>query len=218
MKKQNLIGKKFGKLTVIKESENKGKNIAWICKCDCGKEKTVLAYNLTAGKSKSCGCERIKTLKRVMTKHGGGGTRLYSIFKGMSQRCYNKNNPAYCYYGGKGIKICDEWRNDFESFRNWSQLNGYSETMSIDRINPNGGYEPNNCRWVTMKVQQNNKLNSAFLIIDEEKHTIAEWAEKNNTNKQTLYSKIYRLFEQLNINEKTLAEIEIKTNGGKIKY
>ena len=90
--------------------------------------------------------------------------------------------------------------------------------MSIDRINPNGGYEPNNCRWVTMKVQQNNKLNSAFLIIDEEKHTIAEWAEKNNTNKQTLYSKIYRLFEQLNINEKTLAEIEIKTNGGKIKY
>lgn len=212
MRTTEITGQKFGMLTVVGRAENRGKNTAWRCICDCGNEKDVLTHNLISGKSKSCGCARINTLKRVMTKHGGRRTRIYGIFKGMCSRCYNDNNPAYHYYGGKGVKICDEWKNDFAKFREWSFENGYDETSSIDRINPNGGYCPENCRWVSPQKQQNNKLNSAFLIIDGEKLTVAEWAEKNQTNKATLYSKIHRLLNQLSISNVTTIEIEIRTN------
>jgi hypothetical protein len=210
MKKTDLTGKRFGKLTAISQGEYKGKNTTWKCMCDCGNEREYLTYNLTSGKSNSCGCARIETLKKVMTKHGGRQTRLYQIFKGMSQRCYNENSPAYQYYGGKGVFICDEWKNDFAVFREWAEGNGYTESMSIDRINPNGNYCPENCRWTSMQKQQNNKLNSAFIIINEEKLTIAEWAENNKTNKATLYSKFYRLFDQLGLSRSEIIEISIK--------
>ena len=216
MKTIEITGQKFGMFTVLGRAENRGKNTAWKCVCECGNEKDVLTYNLISGKSKSCGCARITTLKRVMTKHGGRKTRIYGIFKGMCARCYNDHNPAYHYYGGKGVKICDEWKNDFAKFREWSFENGYDETSSIDRINPNGGYCPENCRWVSPQKQQNNKLNSAFLTIDGEKLTICEWAEKTNTNKQTLHSKFHRLLNQLSISNATTIEFEIRTNREKV--
>jgi hypothetical protein len=211
MKKIDLIGKRFGRWTVIKESENKGKNVAWVCLCDCGNKRTCLSYNLLSGKSTNCGCVRRKKLSVIFKKHGGTGTRLYSIYKSMKQRCYNKNNSAYKYYGGKGIVICKNWKNDFSVFRDWALQNKYKENISsIDRINPNGNYCPENCRWVSLKKQQNNKLNSMFVIIDNKKLTIAEWAEKTKTNKQTLYDKFYRLINQLGLENKNVSRFEIK--------
>lgn len=211
MKKVDLTGERFGKLLVLSKGENKGKNTSWKCVCDCGTIRDYLTYNLTAGKSNSCGCQRIESLSKAFTTHGETGTRLYNIFKGMSQRCYNQNNPAYIYYGNKGVKICQEWKNDFLIFKEWAEKNGYNDEKSIDRIDASGNYEPDNCRWVSMQKQQNNKLNSAFVIINEEKLTIAEWAEINNTNKYTLYSKFYRLFKQLGLDNSEIVEIRIKT-------
>ena len=152
-------------------------------------------------------------MSRKFTIHGGSGTRLYSIYKGMKQRCNNKNNPAYKYYGGKGVKICSLWLDDYLKFKDWSLANGYEdEFASIDRIDPDGNYEPKNCRWVTLKKQQNNKLNSMFVIINNEKLTVAEWAEKTESNKQTLYDKFYRLLAQLGIENSTVKEFNIITH------
>lgn len=210
MRKINLTGQRFGKLVVIKESENIGKNSTWLCKCDCGITKNILSYNLTSGKSKSCGCVRGLKLKKFATTHGESKTRLYGIYKGMKQRCNNTNSPAYDYYGGKSVSVCAEWDNDFLKFKKWSLENGYNENTSIDRIDPNGNYCPKNCRWVSPQKQQNNKLNNVFVTIGDERLTIAEWASANKTNKQTLYSKFYRLFEQLGIENERVEELHIK--------
>lgn len=211
MKDTSLEGKRFGKLLVIEKSDNKGKNTAWLCKCDCGKEKNILTYNLTTGKSKSCGCVRGIKLGDLSRTHSGSGTRLYAIYKGIKQRCYNKNNPAFSWYGGKGIRMNTLWRESFNAFREWSINNGYNDNLSIDRINPEGGYEPINCRWTTIKQQQNNKGNSFFIKINGERLTVAEWAEKTKTKKQSLYDKIYRLLDQLGIENKSVINIEINT-------
>jgi len=211
MKKQCLLNKRFGKLVVIGEAENIRKSTAWVCRCDCGKITNVLSYNLLKGKSKSCGCVRGEKLGILSKKHGGSKTRLYQIYKGMKQRCNNKSSSAYKYYGGRGIKVCSEWE-DFIAFKTWAENNGYKDFLSIDRIDPNRGYNPANCRWVSFHKQQNNKLNSMFVIINEEKLTIAEWANKNKTNKQTLYDKFYRLLEQLGIENAEAKEFIIITN------
>ena len=211
MRKQDLIGRKFGKLLVLESSDNLGKNIAWLCRCDCGVKKSVLAYNLLAGKSRSCGCVRGKKLGEFSTTHNGSKTKLYAIYKGMKQRCNNDKNPAYKYYGGKGVCIYGRWMENFDAFRKWSLDNGYEEGLSIDRIDPDGGYNPKNCRWVTMKKQSNNKLNSMFIVIDGEKFTIAEWAERSQSNKPSLYDKFYRLLEQLGVENKDVLSFEIKT-------
>lgn len=215
MKRIDLTGQKFGKLLAIKESGRKGKHIAWLCRCDCGTKKSVLATNLTYGNSKSCGCGQREAAGNMNKSHGFSNTRLYSIYKGIKQRCYNPKNPAYKYYGERGIKMCDEWYNSFISFREWALACGYKDEPSfgkytLDRISPEGNYEPYNCRWATIAKQQNNKLNSVFIVIGNNKKTVAEWATQNKTNKQTLYSKIYRLIEQLGVNGEDVAEINIK--------
>lgn len=214
MKKRNLVGDRFGKLVVLAEAKNNGKNTAWFCQCDCGKKKSgVLTYNLIAGKSKSCGCVRADKMGSLARTHGDSGTRLYQIYKGIKQRCRNKNNPAYQYYGGKGVSICEEWEQDYLEFKKWANENSYSESGTIDRIDPNGNYCPKNCRWVSIRKQQNNKLNSMFVIIDGEKLTIAEWADKNKTNKQTMYSTFYRLIFQLGLENREIVGFELKLKG-----
>mgnify|MGYP001614045067 FL=1 len=214
MKKIDLTGQRFGKLVVLAEVESGGKNTAWLCLCDCGKKKRgVLTYNLTAGKSKSCGCVRGDKIGIFSRTHGESKTRLYQIYKGMKQRCGNKNNPAYQYYGGKGVSVSKCWAQDYLGFKKWAIENGYSKSGTIDRINPNGNYEPSNCRWVSLKKQQSNKLNSMFVTIGDDKLTIAEWADKNRTNKQTLYSAFYRLVEQLRIENRDVVEFKIRLRG-----
>lgn len=136
-------------------------------------------YNLTYGKVKWAFDSRgwKSTHKQF---HGGTGTRLYRIHKAMKTRCYNPNFPAYKYYGGKGIVICDEWVDDFTVFRDWSLSNGYEDGLTIDRIDGNGNYEPSNCRWVTLADQQRNKDNNVVLYVDGEKLSMREASEKYN--------------------------------------
>lgn len=207
MEKQNLIGKKFGRWTIIDYADNIGKNPAWLCKCECGTIRKVLSCNLLSGKSISCGCVQREKAGKINKTHGLSKTRIYRIYKGMKSRCYNHNNPAYNYYGGRGIKMCDEWLNDFMNFYNWAMSNGYNDTLSIDRINVNNGYSPNNCRWIDTLGQANNKRTNFVLNICGKTHTIAEWCKLNNINPPTLYSKLYRLMKQLNVDGE---EIEIK--------
>lgn len=183
--KIDLIGQKFGRLTVIEKIGARkkpcGKTIMiWKCKCDCGNITEASTNALRSGEKISCGCFRkdreikrtrtsdsqIRNVKDygtgefmqiICTEHGLSRTRLYNIWQAMKTRCYNKNHKFYKDYGGRGVKICDEWQHDFMSFRKWAINNGYKDGLTIDRIDVNGNYEPSNCRWATMSVQNKNK-------------------------------------------------------------
>lgn len=155
---KDLTGMSFGKLTVIEidhfQDCPKSRRVYWKCKCECGNYKVIRSDSLTSGNTQSCGCYNVtcKLKPQSIKKH-----KLYRIYWRMKSSCYNINNRSYKYYGGRGITVCNEWLNSYESFYNWSISNGYREGLTIDRIDNNGNYEATNCRWVDMKVQNNNK-------------------------------------------------------------
>lgn len=161
MKFNDLTGQKFGMLTVIKQMPNNANNkVMWLCKCDCGNEAIVIGSRLYTGKTKSCGCLITQKLIERSTKHGYCHTRLYGIFQNMIDRCENPKNKTFSYYGGRGIKVCEVWRNKEtgkQAFCEWALANGYEQGLTIDRIDVNGNYSPDNCRWVTMKIQCRNR-------------------------------------------------------------
>ena len=156
---RDLRGQKFGRLTALRPTDKRRwDDVVWILMCACGTIAEIPTSNLVSGKTHSCGCLRKElALKKLPNggedhpryKHGGAGTRLYKTWKGMKTRCYNKNTPCYKYYGGKGIIICEEWLNDFVVFRDWAMSNGYTDELTIDRINSDNNYEPNNCQFLT---------------------------------------------------------------------
>ncbi len=165
-KAKDLTGKKFNRWTVLGRAGSNHKGLAlWLCKCECGVERVVRGSDLRNGSSQSCGCLNIEASKAAATKHGHGHSRLYNVWVGIKQRCYYTNSNSYKYYGGRGITICDEWLHDFQAFHDWAIANGYDEVAerggcTIDRIDVNGNYEPDNCRWVTMKEQSYNRRNT----------------------------------------------------------
>lgn len=173
----DLNGLKFHKLTVIKPiGLNKHRKMVWLCKCDCGNETNVISAHLKNGNTKSCGCYHIQQTIKGSTTHGKKHTKLYGVWIKMKSRCKKPNDPMYKYYGNKGISVHDVW-NDFENFYSWSIENGYSEGLSIDRIDSNGDYEPNNCRWADIKTQNNNKSNNVIIELNGIRKTLAEWSE-----------------------------------------
>lgn len=173
----DLTNKKIGHLLILEFAYTKNKLRYWKCKCDCGQICYVSTKLLRNGATKSCGCLRINSLKRRVTKHNLRNTRIYRIWQNIKKRCSKPKNPIYKYYGGRGIIICNEWENDFVNFYNWAINNGYKEKLTIDRINVNGNYEPTNCRWVDIKTQQRNKRNNHLITYNGETHCISEWAE-----------------------------------------
>lgn len=154
----DLTGKKFGRLKVVRYyGSNKNGRALWLCQCECGNTKVIVGNSLINKATISCGCYNKEHSKNIHTKHNMSYSKIYKVWNGMKTRCYNKNFLYYCNYGGRGIKICDEWKNDFSKFYEWAINNGYKEGLTIDRINNDGNYEPNNCRWVTRAEQNRNK-------------------------------------------------------------
>ena len=192
----NEAGNTYGRLTVISRGENsKDGGARWNCLCECGNTCLVTGSVLRHGNQISCGCIR----KKRTTTHGMTKTRLYHIWLGMKQRCYDKNATQYHNYGGRGIIICDEWRNDFIAFRDWAMPNGYSDDLSIDRIDVNGNYKPSNCRWATLKEQCNNTRQNVNVTIDDTTLTVQQWSEKSlihfyHTDLFQLYVALFRYF------------------------
>lgn len=197
----DLSGQRFGRWIVLGPSATRidGRE-SWLCRCDCGTVRVVLGKSLKSGRSKSCGCiSREKASLRMTVKHqesgfdGRGRTRLYRIWIDIKRRCQDPRHLNYLKYGARGIGVCQEWSISFDSFREWSVCHGYSDQMTIDRIDNEKGYSPENCRWVTMRVQCNNKRNNNLIEFKGKVHTLSQWAEITGINRSTISRRICKL-------------------------
>lgn len=195
-KLRDLAGQHFGRLTVLHRAPNRkdasGRSRTyWTCQCECGKIFDVLADNLMYGRQVSCGCYKREINHNLKTTHGETNTRLYGIWLSMKRRCDTPSLVAYPDYGGRGISVCEEWVNSYTAFRDWAMENGYDENLSIDRIDNNGNYCPDNCRWVDCVAQANNRRSNVILEYHGESHNITEWARILGKNPKTLFSRLY---------------------------
>lgn len=190
----DLTNQTFGRLTVIKLHHVKNKyRRYWLCKCECGNETVVYVSNLTTGKTTSCGCYVRENIKNgIHMTHGLRNHRLYGIWVNMKTRCYNSKSPKYKRYGGRGIKICDEWLDNFMNFYNWSMDHGYKDDLSIDRINNDGNYEPSNCRWTTAKEQASNKSTTNLITFNGKTQCVKAWTEELGFSKEALRERLKR--------------------------
>lgn len=159
-KKENLIGRSFERLTAVMFSHKNRHGDHWTCRCSCGEVKVVRSEHLKSGRIKSCGCFQSEGIKQRRETHGLSYHRLYNVYRHIINRCYDSKNISFKNYGGRGITVCDEWINDNTTFFSWAFANGYKDELQIDRINNDGNYEPTNCRFVTAKVNANNRRTS----------------------------------------------------------
>lgn len=175
--RKDLVGLKFNSLTVNSFS-HQGKNwtLFWNCVCDCGNASVVASRDLVSNHTKSCGC--IRKGKNHKNTHNMTNTKIYDCWHKMKSRCTNKNAKNFKDYGGRGITIFEDWKNSFESFYEWACVSGYNENLTIDRINNEEGYYPENCRWVDMKTQQNNRRSNVYLKRNGEIKSATQWAEE----------------------------------------
>lgn len=208
---KNLLGQKFGRLTVIAlakcHTRKSGrKDVMWECECECGNRTAVRATSLLGGHTQSCGCLWQEAIRDRYLTHGMNDTRLHKVWRGMKTRCYNPNADSYKNYGGRGITICDEWlgENGFQNFYDWAMANGYNPEAkrgecTIDRIDNDRGYSPDNCRWVSMVTQIKNQRKpikkgrtTIYYEIDGETHSISEWCKIYDLQYMTVYNRIRR--------------------------
>ena len=183
---KNLTNRRFGRLLVVNRADHNSKsgNAMWVCQCDCGNSVTVIGSKLGSGHTKSCGCLRFSEMSKGCSKE-----RIYRTWKGMHQRCYNQKHDKYKWYGGKGVRVCNNWH-DFTTFRNWALANGYTDKLTIDRINPDIGYRPDNCRWVDMKTQANNKTNNHIIEFNGTAYTVTQLADKVGFHPYTIFNRL----------------------------
>jgi hypothetical protein len=180
----DLVGRKFGKLTVLERAQEKSKgNTLWLCKCDCGNTSLVQGGSLRGEAVRSCGCLQ----KEKATKHGMEGTSIYLVWASMKARCSDENKEFYKYYGGRGIAVCDRWK-DFENF--YADMGDRPEGLSLDRIDNNKGYSPDNCRWATNLQQRRNTRINTWLEFNGERRVLTEWAEIVNLSPATIRSRL----------------------------
>lgn len=171
------IGERFGRWTVIGEPQAISKQTMQLCRCNCGTERMVMTRTLRNQRSFSCGCFKDETTRQRSTTHGESKTRLYRIWFAMKRRCQDANQPCYHHYGGRGIRVCEEWNKGYPAFRVWALANGYRDDLTIDRIDCNGHYEPSNCRWITPKEQGFNRRNNHRVSAFGETKTLTEWTQ-----------------------------------------
>lgn len=190
----DLAGQTFGRLTVLHRIPNKKRGeTLWLCKCSCGNITETSTNRLRSGLCRSCGClhresARQQGLKGV--KHGKTGDRLYRVWTNMKTRCYNKNNKNYERWGARGIYVCDEWRINFQAFYDWAMSSGYNSALTLDRIDNDGPYSPDNCRWTTCRAQAQNTRNTKMITFNGKTMCQAEWARELRIDPPTL---CYRL-------------------------
>ena len=188
----DLTGNRYGDLVVVKRAENAHGGVAvWECLCDCGKTTLVRGSNLKSGAVKSCGCRRSKV--KSTFRHGMSKTRLYREWASIKRRCYLKSDPSYKNYGGREIEMCDSWKNSFELFAEWATTNGYSDDLTIERINVNGNYCPENCKWIPWSEQQGNRTYCRFYTYNGETKNLVEWCKQFNLPYGTVHNRIYKL-------------------------
>lgn len=186
-------GSVFGDLTVIEHvylADDEGNHHHCSkCRCTCGNEIVVLNTSLRYGNTISCGCSRVKKIKQRCTTHGDGNrkVRLYRIWSAMKQRCYRPRYEHFADYGGRGIRVCDEWLHDYMAFKKWAYANGYDDSKSIDRIDPNGNYEPSNCRWANWTEQQRNKRSNCVITVNGISLSVSAWSERLGVSSSMLY-------------------------------
>lgn len=178
---------KFSHYTKIKTTGAKGPSY-FLCRCVCGNEKVVCRNALLNGQSTSCGCKLIE-FNKSRVKHGLSKHALYKVWGSMKQRCYNKNNESYLDYGARGIRVCNEWKDDFIEFYNWAIKNGWNDKLTIERKNFNKNYTPSNCLFIPLIEQPNNTRNNVFIKMNGERLNISQWAKKLNISKYILYDR-----------------------------
>lgn len=186
----DVSGQTFGRLTAVRRVERRGKDSRFLCRCICGVETVVTLGNLRKGHTKSCGCANREATSAANSTHGLSKTRVYRIWSGMRNRCFNRNNKRFPYYGGRGISVCDRW-SGFESFL--EDMGFPEEGQSIDRIDPNGNYEPSNCRWVDMKTQCRNKRNNILIEYRGKIEVLHDVAKQLGVHSTTLNRRVKRL-------------------------
>ena len=190
---KDITGQKFGRLTALYRLHNTKGRVKWLCVCKCGNLVEVTSHDLQQNNTKSCGCLHTEILvkrNKINATHGQSHARIYRTWTNIRDRCYNNVNPNYNNYGGRGIAVCDEWKDNFQAFYDWSMANGYDDTLTIDRVDNNKGYEPNNCRWATQKQQARNRRSNRNYTINGETYCLSKWCEIYNINYQTA---VYRL-------------------------
>ena len=185
---KNLSNLKFGYLTAISidETKSNSNHTYWNCKCICGNFRSLQTYQLISGKVTSCGCKNSRPRKNPLISNH---KRMYSLYSAMIARCHNPKSNSYKYYGQKGIFVCDEWKDNFDSFAKWAENNGYNDTLSIDRIDNSKGYSPSNCRWIPLYDQSKNKSTSVSYTFNGETHNLKEWCAILNFNYESAKSR-----------------------------
>lgn len=186
-----LDGRKFGRWTVLSRgSDSRNGRVRWLCKCECGKTALIMGYSLRGGTSESCGCLKQELTKQRLTTHGSTNTPEFKIWQGMLKRCGNPNSAAFPRYGGRGITVCDRWKDSFENFL--ADMGPRpSPKHSIDRKKNDEGYKPGNCRWATMAQQANNRESTVILTFNGKSLTICEWAREIGVKHQTIYCRYW---------------------------
>lgn len=175
----DVTGKKYGRLTALRFHHASGKHSYWLWRCDCGTEKIARLDCVKVGMVSSCGCANKDSHP---PKHGYSRTKLYHVFYSMKQRCYNPKCTVYQYYGGRGISIDPAWMSDNKAFCDWAMNNGYREGLTIDRIDVNGDYTPENCRWITQREQVRNTRRNTHITFNGKTQLLKDWCEELGVN------------------------------------